>query len=236
MLPQLRLRQYSISSSPLANPNEVSITWAVLDESSLSQEGERFLGVTSNYLANLHAGDHIHVTVKESHRSFHLPLDIAGTPIMMVAAGTGIAPFRGFIQERAAQIKAGRRLAPAVLYFGCRHPSKDHLHKSDLEAWSALGAVDIRYAFSRAPEQSNGAKYVQDRIWQEQDEVVDMFKQGAKVFVCGHGRVADALKDVSKKMHIKAQKERLGIEVSEQEAEEWFTALRNERYMSDVFD
>lgn len=236
MLPQLRLRQYSISSSPLADPTQVSVTWAVLDESSLSDSSERFLGVASNYLANLTAGDHIQVTVKESHRSFHLPLDITGTPILMVAAGTGIAPFRGFIQERATQIASGRKLAPAVLFFGCRHPDKDSLFASELAAWSASGAVDVRYAYSRAPERSNGAKYVQDRVWQDRKDVVELFKTGTKVFVCGHGRVADALKVVVKKIHVQAQKELLDNEVSDEEAEAWFVALRNERYMSDVFD
>ena len=235
MLPQLRLRQYSISSSPLAEIGSCTLTWGVVDEESFQGNGKRFLGVASNYLSNLQEGDHIHVNVKQSHQSFHLPLDIAETPLIMVCAGTGIAPFRGFIQERALQIEAGRKLAPALLFVGCQKSGQDDLHADELSAWASNGAVDVRYAYSRDPESSNGARYVQDRFWADRADVKHYFQSGAKVFMCGSGKVADGVKNASMKMYMQDNEEE-GKPKTEQEAEEWFNAMRNERFMSDVFD
>lgn len=235
MLPQLRLRQYSISSSPLAEPGSCTITFGVIDEESFQGDGKRFLGVASNYLSNLHEGDHIHVNVKQSHQSFHLPLDIAETPLIMVCAGTGIAPFRGFVQERALQIDAGRKVAPALLFFGCRQKGRDDLHADELFAWASKGAVDVRFAYSRDPESSNGAKYVQDRFWADRKDVMQFFESGAKVFICGSGRVADGVKGASVKMYVQASEE-AGKPKTTEAAEKWFDSLRNERFMSDVFD
>ena len=235
MLPQLRLRQYSISSSPLAEPGSCTLTWSVVDEESFQGHGKRFLGAASNYLSNLQEGDHVHVNVKQSHQAFHLPLDIAETPLIMVCAGTGIAPFRGFVQERALQMEAGRELAPALLFIGCQKPSQDDLHADEISAWASKGAVDVRYAYSRDPESSNGAKYVQDRFWADREDVLRLFKSGAKVFICGSGRVADGVKDASVKMYMQAV-EKEGKTTTKEEAEKWFDALRNERFMSDIFD
>lgn len=235
MLPLLRLRQYSISSSPLAEIGYCTLTWSVIDEESFQGDGKRFLGVASNYLSNLHEGDHIHVNVKQSHQSFHLPLDIAVTPLIMVCAGTGIAPFRGFVQERALQIEAGQKLAPALLFFGCQKPGHDDLHADELSAWASKGAVDVRYAYSRDPESSNGAKYVQDRFWADREDVLHYFRSGAKVFICGSGKVADGVKDASMKMFMQAHEEE-GMPKTKEEPEKWFNGLRNERFMSDVFD
>ena len=235
MLPQLRLRQYSISSSPLAEPGSCTLTWSVVDEESFQGHGKRFLGAASNYLSNLQEGDHVHVNVKQSHQAFHLPLDIAETPLIMVCAGTGIAPFRGFVQERALQMEAGRKLAPALLFIGCQKPGQDDLHADEISAWASKGAVDVRYAYSRDPESSNGANYVQDRFWADRKDVLRLFESGAKVFVCGSGRVADGVKDASVKMYMQAV-EKEGKVTTKKEAEKWFDALRNERFMSDVFD
>lgn len=234
MLPQLRLRQYSISSSPLADPNVCSLTMGVLNEEAI-QGGKRFLGVASNYLSELQEGDHIHVNVKKSHQSFHLPLNPAETPIIMICAGTGLAPFRGFVQERMKQIEGGRDLAPAILFIGCQHPRKDCIYHDELASWSSKGAVDIRYAYSRNPESSNGAKYVQDRFWDDREDITQLFYKGAKFFICGHGRVAEGVDKMLMKMHMKAMEER-GTPESEKDAENWLVGLRNERFMSDVFD
>ena len=235
MLPQLRLRRYSISSSPLAEPGSCTLTFGVIDEESLQGDGKRFLGVASNYLSLLQEGDHIHVSVAQSHQSFHLPLNIAETPLIMVCAGTGIAPFRGFVQERALQIEAGRTLAPALLFVGCQKPGQGDLHADEISAWAAKGAVDVRYAYSRDSESSNGAKYVQDRYWADRKDVQHYYDSGAKVFICGSGKVADGMKHASVKMYMQAWEEQ-GEKKSEQEAETWFNSLRNERFMSDVFD
>ena len=88
MLPPMRVRQYSISSSPLWNPNNVTLTYAVVDQPALSGQG-RFVGVASSYLSNLGVGDRLHVAVRTSHQAFHLPKDAQNVPVIMIAAGTG---------------------------------------------------------------------------------------------------------------------------------------------------
>ena len=106
MLPPMRIRQYSISSSPLWKPDTVTLTYAVLDAAALSGAG-RFKGVGSNFLGGLEKGDKLHVAVKASSLAFHLPRDVENTPLIMIAAGTGFAPFRGFIQERRDADRSG---------------------------------------------------------------------------------------------------------------------------------
>jgi len=118
MLPPMRIRQYSISSSPLVDPSVATLTWTVLDTPSKAAGGKRFLGVASNYLSKVEQNDLVHVAVKPCHGNFHPPNDTENTPIIMLCAGSGIAPFRGFVQERAMQITAGRRLAPATCSWG----------------------------------------------------------------------------------------------------------------------
>jgi cytochrome P450/NADPH-cytochrome P450 reductase len=86
MLPPMRIRQYSISSSPLVDPETASITWSVIDQPSKASGEKRFLGVASNYLSNVEAGDRIHVAVKASHGQFHPPNDIEKTPIIMMVS------------------------------------------------------------------------------------------------------------------------------------------------------
>jgi cytochrome P450/NADPH-cytochrome P450 reductase len=89
MLPPMRVRQYSISSSPLWNPNHVTLTYAVVDQPALSGQG-RYVGVASNYLSSLAPGDKLHVSVRGSHQAFHLPKDTKNVPVICIAAGTGI--------------------------------------------------------------------------------------------------------------------------------------------------
>ena len=161
LLPPMRVRQYSISSSPLVNPQHATLTVSVIDAPALSGSGERYLGVASNYLANLRQGDRIQISVRPSSKAFHPPAD-PNIPMVLFAAGSGMAPFRGFIQERVMQKKAGREVAKSVLFFGCRKPEEDYLYADELAEWQALGVVDIKPTFSRALEKSGGMKYVQE--------------------------------------------------------------------------
>lgn len=236
LLPPMRVRQYSISSSPLWNPNNLTLTYAVLDAPALSGNGQRYLGVATSYLASLEAGDKLHVAIRPSHASFHLPVDSERTPVLCIAAGSGLAPFRGFVQERAAMLGAGRKLAPAILFFGCRNPEQDDLYREELDKWEAAGAVDVRRAYSRQPDASEGCAHVQDRLWVDRREVQALWEQGAKVFVCGSRGVGDAVREVAIRMYVDAAKEHHGKDMSVEEATEKFDAVRNERYATDVFD
>jgi cytochrome P450 / NADPH-cytochrome P450 reductase len=164
LLPSMRVRQYSISSSPLWNAQHVTLTISVLEAPPLSGRKEPYLGVASTYLANLRPGDKVQMAVSASSSAFHLPQD-PKTPLVLLCAGSGLAPMRGFLQERALQKKAGREVGKALLFFGCRSPDQDYLyHDQELKAWEELGVVELKPAFSKAPDKSEGCKYVQEYV------------------------------------------------------------------------
>ncbi|KAM5535289.1 hypothetical protein V8D89_011043 [Ganoderma adspersum] len=230
MLPSMRIRQYSISSSPLWNAQRVSLTLGVVDAPALSGRAEPFLGVASTYLAGLQAGDKVQLSVRASNVHFHPPTDPT-IPLVMVAAGSGLAPMRGFLQERAMQKRAGREVAKNLLFFGCRNPKEDFIYgDSDLKEWAELGIVDVRPAFSRATGDSKGCRYVQDRIWQDREEVSSLMKQGAKMFVCGAGRIAVGVKQT----FVASIKEKEGVD--EEGAVKIFTEMMKDRYATDIFE
>ncbi|KAG6038741.1 hypothetical protein E4U41_003768 [Claviceps citrina] len=236
MLPPMRVRQYSISSSPLADRSSLTLTYSVLRQAALSGHGPHH-GVASNFLSSLTAGERLHVAVRPS-QAFHLPPDAETTPIVCIAAGSGLAPFRGFVQERAAMMAAGRAVAPALLFFGCRAPDTDDLYAEELSRWEALGAVDVRRAYSRAPDASHGCRYVQHRLSRDRDDVARLWDRGARVYVCGSRDVGAAVEDVFLDMVKEAGRKRNGSgeEPTTEAAKEWFDRQRNERYLTDVFD
>ncbi|GKT85913.1 bifunctional P-450:NADPH-P450 reductase [Colletotrichum tofieldiae] len=212
MMPPMRVRQYSISSSPMATPNYVTLTFSVLNEPSLSGQGP-YIGVASSYLDSLAEED-----ADDLYRCWHRT-----------------RPFRGFIQERATMLEAGRTLAPALLFFGCRSPDHDDLYREELDKWEALGAVSIRRAYSRDSDKSKGCKHVQDRIWQDREELVELWKQGAKAYVCGSRGVAESAKETIIKIKVEMEKAK-GEDTDEDNVKDWFESLRNIRYVTDVFD
>ena len=226
----MRTRSYSISSSPLWNPNRVALTYGVLDEPSTSGTGARHIGVASNYLSKLSKGDTLHVSVRPSNQAFHLPTDAENTPVLMIAAGTGLAPFRGFIQERAAQIGAGRALAPALLFLGCRSPSEDELYRSDLDKWETMGAVKVFRTYSRESEQSGGLRYAQEALRAEKARVLELWDNGARVYVCGSRALEKGVREVCVELYTEEAK-RKGKYTGPERAGEWFEELRNARYV-----
>ena len=199
MLPPVRVRQYSISSSPLWNPQRVTITISVVKAPALSGRDEEFMGVATTFLDGLRPGDKVQMAVRPS-GAFHLPLD-PSVPVVMIAAGSGVAPMRGFIQERALQKEAGRDVGKMTLFFGCRSPHDDFLYsKTDFDEWTKLGILEIRPAFSRDTQESEGCKYVQEyvtasfwlemvpvtrwvysRVWKDRAIISKWFDQGASV-------------------------------------------------------
>lgn len=234
MLPPMRIRQYSIASSPLWNPNHVVLSYSVIDEPSLYDATKRRVGVATGYLSSLSVGDTLYVAVRPSHAAFHLPTDTENTPVIMLAAGTGVAPFRGFIQERAAMLSGGRKLARAILFVGCRQPSVDDIYRKELEVWEKQGAVSLRWSYSQKSEESEGCRYVQDRLWRDRDDFVKMWHDGAKVYVCGGRAMSEGIKEVMIKMRPYAAA-KLDAQVDE-DAKDWFESLKNVRYVVDVFD
>ncbi|KAI8656633.1 hypothetical protein LRP88_11942 [Fusarium phalaenopsidis] len=235
MLPPMRVRQYSISSSPLANSSKLTLTYSLLDAPSLSGQG-RHVGVATHFLSSLSPGEKLHVSVRPSVAAFHLPSDAENTPLICIAAGTGLAPFRGFMQERAAMLAAGRNLAPAMLFFGCRNPDIDDLYADEFDRWEKMGAVSVRRAYSRATDKSEGCKYVQDRLYHDRADVFKLWNQGAKVYICGSREVGKAVEGVCVRLVMEWSEEHMKCASTEEKAREWFDKHRNERFATDVFD
>src|SRR5712671_698601 len=182
MLSLLAPRYYSISSSPSGDAARCSVTVGVVDAPASSGRGI-YKGVCSNYLAGRRVGDTVYATVRETKAGFRLP-DEAAVPIIMIGPGTGLAPFRGFLQERAARKAQGATLGPAMLFFGCRHPDQDYLYADELKAFAADGITELHTAFSRA----EGPKtYVQNLIAAESERVWSLIEKGAIIYVCGDG-------------------------------------------------
>ena len=182
MLSLLAPRYYSISSSPSVDANRCSVTVGVVEGPASSGRGI-YKGICSNYLAGRRTAETIHATVRETRAGFRLP-DDAAVPIIMIGPGTGLAPFRGFLQERAALKAKGANLGPAMLFFGCRHPDQDFIYADELKAFAASGISELHTAFSRA----EGPKtYVQNLVAAQKDRVWSLIEQGAIVYVCGDG-------------------------------------------------
>jgi cytochrome P450/NADPH-cytochrome P450 reductase len=227
-LPPLRARQYSISSAPQWKEKHCTLTVAVVDAPALSGQGQ-YLGVASNYLANAAPGVKVSVAVRPSNVAFHPPGDPA-TPLVMICAGTGIAPFRGFLQERALQAGSGRTLGKALLFFGCNHPDVDFLYRDELTAWEKSGVVALRPAFAKAPQ--GDVEYVQHRLWQDRAEVVALFRQNARIFVCGNAQtLMVGVRETVARIYQDA------TSCSTEEAERWEQELErnHSRFYADVF-
>lgn len=174
--------------------------------------------------------------MRPSPTAFHLPATPSSTPIILIAAGTGLAPFRGFVQERAALLAAGRSLAPALLFYGCRDPAVDDLYADELAEWQQDGAIDVRRAYSRASHLSEGCARVQDRLVHDRADVFLLWDQGAKAFICGSREVGKAVEEVCVRLTREWSRENLGRDVGEEEARAWVEEKRNERFATDVFD
>ncbi|MED5371375.1 MAG: cytochrome P450 [Myxococcota bacterium] len=192
LLPPNRPRRYSISSSPLVDPQRCTLTVAHVSGPALSGQGE-YEGVGSGTLARAQAGTRLLAAVRAPHNPFHLPED-PRRPLLMIAAGTGMAPFRGFIEHRAQGRRAGIAVGPAVLFFGCDHPDVDLLYRPELEAWQAEGVLELHTAFFKQP--AGQVHFVQHRLWAERERVRALLAKDAVLYLCGDGaRMAPAVRE-----------------------------------------
>ena len=226
MLPLMTPRYYSISSSPLASPERCSITVGVVRGPALSGSGT-YEGVSSNHLSAREVGARINAFVKESKSGFSLPQDLT-RPIVMIGPGTGLAPFRGFLQERSVLKRRGSALGPALLFFGCRHPEEDFIYRDELQAFADDGIVQLHVAFSRL----NGKKtYVEELIAERADDVWQAIDGGGTIYVCGDGSRMEP--DV-RRTFIDLYRLRTGADANAAEA--WFNELGAQgRYVLDVW-
>ncbi|GAB3458823.1 bifunctional nitrate reductase/sulfite reductase flavoprotein subunit alpha [Kineococcus endophyticus] len=188
LLRPLQPRQYSISSAPEAHPDEVQLTVSVVRFGDPVRHG-----VCSSFLADRADGQDLRVFVQPS-PAFRPPAD-PSVPVVMVGPGTGVAPFRGFLQERRAHGGGGRNW----LFFGERSSATDWYYREEFEAWRQDGSLTrLSLAFSRdQPEKV----YVQDRMRRQGRELWRWIDEGAHLYVCGDAArmardVDRALRDV----------------------------------------
>ena len=187
-LKKLPSRLYSISSSPLAHPGEVHLTVGRVAWDSY--ERTRF-GVCSDFLARIPEGTEVGVYV-HTNKNFRPPADLSQDAIM-VGPGTGIAPFRAFVEDRVAKEASGRNW----LFFGDQKASCDFLYRETMEQWLRDGALTrLETAFSRDQEEKI---YVQNRMLENGAELFAWLDGGASFYVCGDAsRMA---KDVDSALH-----------------------------------
>ena len=212
-------RLYSIASSISAHPEEVHLTVAVV---RYEGNGRKRKGVCSSYLAE-RVGDTIPCYFHPN-KNFKLPED-SSTPIIMVGPGTGIAPFRAFIEERKAQGSSGKNW----LFFGDRSKNTDYLYGDEWEAYQKDGILNqLDLAWSRDQAEK---VYVQHKMLEKKGELWSWLNDGAIFYVCGDAsRMA---KDVDQALRSIAQSEG---GVSDEDAGSWVKNLQKERrYLKDVY-
>ncbi|GIC94349.1 NADPH cytochrome P450 oxidoreductase family protein [Aspergillus udagawae] len=201
-LGKLKPRYYSIATSPTVSPLQPAITLAITRKTSdPDAQFSRFYGVASNYLLAVSRnlgqqpitdgpnygvnGNKVLVQIVRS--TFKLPRNPL-RPIIMIAAGTGIAPFRAFVQERASITARGLAVGPALLLFGCRSPTEDFLYSEEWAGYARrLPGFEFINAFSRHDERK---VYVQDKLMEEKEKVAALLEQDAVLYVCGSADMA----------------------------------------------
>lgn len=181
----LQFRDYSIASSPLVHPDSVHLTVATVRYPGTDR---RYGGVASTYLA-----ERTHTVRVHLRPNHHFRLPAADVPIVMIGPGTGIAPFRAFLQERQATAAPGR----SWLFFGDRRRTTDFLYGEELTGFADSGTLTrFDVAFSR--DQSTKV-YVQHRMRENAAELFSWLQDGAYLYVCGD---ADRMaKDVDAALH-----------------------------------
>jgi sulfite reductase (NADPH) flavoprotein alpha-component len=221
LLRKLTPRLYSIASSQSEVEEEVHLTLGVVEYEA---HGHYHLGGASGYLGHrLKEGEDVLIYV-ESNDNFRLPEDTT-TPVIMIGPGTGIAPFRAFIQERAATEASGDNW----LFFGNPHFTEDFLYQTEWQDYLNDGVLTrIDLAFSRDQQEKI---YVQHRIAEQAEELWNWLQRGAHIYVCGdESRMAH---DVHQAL-LNVIVEKGGQ--TEVEAEEYLVQLRKDgRYQKDVY-
>jgi sulfite reductase (NADPH) flavoprotein alpha-component len=221
LLKPLQHRNYSISSSPLVAPTRVHLTVGAVRYT----RGDRIhRGVCSTFLADRLADEAAADLVVLPNKNFRLPKDPT-TPLIMIGPGTGIAPFRAFLQERRATGATGRNW----LFFGNRNFGSDFIYRDEILAYEQDGFLTrLDLAFSRDQPKKI---YVQTRMRERGAELYDWLEQGAAFYVCGDAsRMARDVDDAL--VEIIAQHGGLSATL----AQDYVARMkRDKRYLRDVY-
>ncbi|XP_065255669.1 nitric oxide synthase 3 isoform X2 [Emys orbicularis] len=229
-LPLLQPRYYSVSSAPSAHPGQIHLTVAVLAYHSQDGQGPLHFGVCSTWLAQLQEGDTVPAFIRGA-PSFRLPQD-PSVPCILVGPGTGIAPFRGFWQQRLHDMETeGLRVGEMTLVFGCRCARLDHLYQQEVLEAQQKGALSrVLTAFSRDPDVPKA--YVQDilRTQLVGDVYQVLCQRGGHLYVCGDVTMATGV--LQTVQQILAQEGGMTLA----EAGDLISELRDQnRYHEDIF-
>ncbi len=215
-------RLYSIASSHMAHPGEVHFT---VSRVRYEVHGRKRVGVASHYLCDMvkEKSTPIPIYLQQT-KDFLIPQDNQ-VPMIMIGPGTGVAPFRAFMQERLARENPSSQ---NWLFFGERHRNCDFFYE---EFWQDLinkNMLTVSEAFSRDQEEKI---YVQHRLWQMREKVWQWLQNGAHIYVCGDAsRMA---KDVDQCLQ-NIIKEALAL--SDESARRFLADLRKQkRYLRDVY-
>jgi sulfite reductase (NADPH) flavoprotein alpha-component len=217
----LQPRLYSLASGPRANPEEAHLTVGVLRYQS---RGRQRQGVASSWIADIvEEGDQLPVFVQPN-PNFRLP-DDPGAPVIMIGPGTGVAPFRAFLEEREEQSASGANW----LFFGEQHFRTDFLYQLDWQRWWRDGLLRrIDLAFSRDQEET---VYVQHRLLERGRELFEWLEAGAFLYVCGDAEgMAPAVHQA-----LETVLQRHGGLAAEESAEYLKALQRHKRYQRDVY-
>lgn len=220
ILRKLPPREYSISSSFMATPDEVHITVGTVRYQAHGRERK---GVCSVHFAErIKPGDIVPIYLKKN-PNFKFPMK-QDIPVIMIGPGTGIAPFRAYLQEREELGMTGK----TWLFFGDQHRSSDFLYEEEIEEWLENGNLTRDLAFSRDQEHK---EYVQHRIMEESERFNEWIEQGAAIYICGDEKCM--AKDVHQAIKDVLVKER---HISQEEAETILRQMKQQqRYQRDVY-
>jgi NADPH-ferrihemoprotein reductase len=249
-LPHIRPRFYSISSSSVVSPRKPSIT-AIVSSTPLSDNPNELVhGVTSNYLLAIsqHSRSQAHPhgityhlngpsdALKDGKVFAHIrrskfKLPITGkTPLIMVGAGTGLAPFRAFLSERCQVQKIGKEIGHMILFFGCRNPDEDFIYRDELEEMQKILGDKLRLVTAFSRQEGSPRRYVQDRVSELGDDVVGLIDEGASFYVCGRAGMAREVEKVVGKTMQKAKG------WTEDEVNNWSKAVKKKnKWQEDVW-
>uniref|UniRef100_A0A8D3E5V8 NADPH--cytochrome P450 reductase n=1 Tax=Scophthalmus maximus TaxID=52904 RepID=A0A8D3E5V8_SCOMX len=230
LLPRLQARYYSIASSSKIHPNSIHICAVVVEYNT--KTGRVNKGVATNWLKNKLVTDNGHKSTVPMYirkSQFRLPFK-ATNPVIMIGPGTGIAPFMGFIQERAWLKQQGKEVGETVMYFGCRHKNEDYLYQEELEEAEKNGVLtQLNVAFSRDQEQK---MYVQHLLKKHKEDLWKLINSdNAHIYVCGDAK--NMAKDVQTTFHEIA--EEIGGMVRTQATDYIKKLMTKGRYSQDVW-